>query len=81
MTKEDYMQLSKERLAELLVERDHEPCITSPRQIRPSFLDCCGPNGVCTNPHRDCINCPKRGCGVVGTWCVTTTNGNHPQQK
>lgn len=74
MTKEDYMQLSKERLAELLVERDNEPYITSPQQIHPFFPDCCGPNGVCINPHRDCINCPTRGCGVVGSWSVTTTN-------
>ena len=74
MTKEDYMQLSKERLAELLVERDNEPYTTSPQQIRTFFPDCCKPNGVCINPYRDCINCPTRGCGEVGSWSITTDN-------
>ena len=27
---------------------------------------CYAPDGICTNPCRDCINCPKRGTG--GTW-------------
>lgn len=27
---------------------------------------CYAPNGICTNPQMDCINCPKRGDG--GTW-------------
>ena len=27
---------------------------------------CYAPDGVCMNPHGDCINCPKRGGG--GTW-------------
>lgn len=74
MTKEDYMQLSKERLAELLVERDNESHITPPQQIQTFFPDCCGPNGVCINPHRDCINCPTRGCGDVGSWNIITDN-------
>lgn len=30
---------------------------------------CYAPDGICTNPCRDCINCPKRSDG--GTW---TTN-------
>lgn len=60
MKKEDYMKLSKERLAELLEERDNEPKFIP----APSFLpvlnqDCYAPNGVCINPQRDCINCPK----------------------
>lgn len=29
-------------------------------------LPCYAPDGICTNPHGDCINCPKRGTG--GTW-------------
>ena len=29
-------------------------------------LPCYHPNGICTNPQMDCINCPKRGTG--GTW-------------
>ena len=57
MTKKDYMKLSKERLAELLVERDRQlPVIHLPfSQIIP----CYAPDGICTNPQRDCINCPK----------------------
>lgn len=32
----------------------------------PTPLPCYAPNGICTNPQKDCINCPKRGDG--GTW-------------
>lgn len=68
MTKEDYMKLSKERLAELLVERDREPAITIPYTTHPQ---CFEPGGVCTNPSRDCINCPGP---ILGTayWSTTT---------
>jgi len=31
---------------------------------------CYAPDGICTNPCRDCINCPKRGTG--GTWSTST---------
>lgn len=65
ITKEDYMKLSKERLAELLVERDNKP---DPRPYihipQEGWLPCYAPNGICTNPQRDCINCPKLG----GNW-------------
>lgn len=37
---------------------------TSPNVSTP--LPCYAPNGICTNPQRDCINCPKIGTG--GTW-------------
>lgn len=60
LTKQDYMRLSKERLAELLVEMDSHPI--EPIQVpvmptTPSGLVCDGIH--CTNPHRDCINCPQ----------------------
>ena len=65
LTKEDYMKLSKERLAELLVERDNKPdpfpYIHIPQEDWPP---CYAPNGICTNPQHDCINCPRRG----GNW-------------
>lgn len=32
---------------------------------------CYAPNGICTNPQMDCINCPKRGDG--GTWSTNTS--------
>lgn len=73
MTKEDYMQLSKERLAELLVERDNEPCITSPQQMQKIFPDCFKADGICVNPQKDCINCPVRGYSAYAvSWTVTT---------
>ena len=36
---------------------------------------CCQPNGVCTNPQMDCINCPKRG-GGAGTIVSINTPAN-----
>ena len=59
MKKEDYMKLSKERLAELLEERDRidyssgNIVFSDPRPL-------CGLGGYCTNPHFDCIGCPGR---------------------
>lgn len=54
MTKEDYMKLSKERLAELLVERDQiekqKEWIYPDSFKKGSFPDCCSPNGICKNP-------------------------------
>ena len=32
---------------------------------------CYAPDGICTNPQRDCINCPKRGTG--GAWSTNTS--------
>ena len=66
LKKEDYMRLSKERLAELLVEMDSHPI--EPIQIpvmptKPSGWGCDGT--VCTNPHMDCINCPRKTTGGV----------------
>ena len=68
LTKEDYMRLSKERLAELLVERDEKefmPPIWPDKP--PQFPPCYTPEGICTNPQMDCINCPMHSSG-------TTTN-------
>lgn len=63
---EDYMCLPKERLAELLVEKDRKsvvPPIPEPQPVPfvvPSVQPpCFSDNGICTNPHHDCINCPK----------------------
>lgn len=36
----------------------------------PAALPCYAPNGICTNPQMDCINCPKRGAG--GVWSTST---------
>jgi len=32
---------------------------------------CYSPDGICMNPHRDCINCPKR--GHSGFWSTNTS--------
>ena len=70
MTKEDYMKLSKERLAELLAERDNEPWfipyLFTP-VIQQTQLSCYAPDGICMNPQKDCINCPKHGNYGLGT--------------
>ena len=62
MTKEDYMCLPKERLAELLVERE----LNSYKwpTFWPTYIErkpmCYEPGGFCTNPFHDCVNCPKK---------------------
>ena len=77
LTKEDYMKLDKERLAELLVERDVEdknrqpfvfpefPATPPVNPVKyPYGTPLCPLNGgACTNPFRDCVNCP----GVIST--------------
>jgi hypothetical protein len=40
----------------------------------PAALPCYAPNGICTNPQMDCINCPKRSAG--GTWSTSTNTIN-----
>jgi hypothetical protein len=51
-------------IADKMVDRVYPPTYVTP---------CYAPNGICTNPQMDCINCPKRGTG--GTW-TTSTNTN-----
>ena len=63
MTKEDYMRLPKERLAELLAERDARDTIIKsipqPSIQIPTYVPDCFHDGPCTNPFHDCINCPR----------------------
>ena len=74
LTKEDYMRLPKERLAELLVERDEKEFMPPIWPDKPTqFLPCYAPDGICTNPHMDCINCPRKTTGGVYTSPNTTT--------
>ena len=78
MTKEDYMKLSKERLAELLAERDAYPSgnIPLPNDSRPL----CGYGGYCTNKFRDCVGCP----GVyypTGTRTIATISDTALKQE
>ena len=75
MTKEDYMRLPKERLAELLAERDNEPQrLVFPNPDNGYNVPCYASNGVCVNPFHDCINCPK----MFGGGGYTTTNELQP---
>ena len=90
MNKDDYMKLPKERLAELLAEKDAKDEFaggiykgyfpTVPTIIAPQ-PPCYTSDGICINPQMDCINCPKRGV-TGGTWAtntggtINTTNKN-----
>ena len=61
LTKQDYMRLSKERLAELLVEMDSHPIEPIQIPVMPTTPSGWGCDGtVCTNPQMDCINCPLK---------------------
>lgn len=48
-------------IADKMVDRVYPPTYNPP---------CYAPNGICTNPQMDCINCPKIGTG--GTWSTST---------
>jgi hypothetical protein len=78
MNKDDYMKLSKERLAELLEERDRinlerlPYCPPSHIPETSPLLPICPFGGNCTNQFRDCINCPGPIC--PSGWKITTTN-------
>ena len=75
MTKEYYMHLPKERLTELLAERDNEPRrLVFPNLNNNYNIPCYAPNGVCANPFHDCINCPK----MFGGGGYTTTSELQP---
>ena len=49
-------------IADKMVDRMYPPTYNPP---------CYAPNGICTNPQMDCINCPKRSIG--GTWSTNTS--------
>lgn len=61
MTIEDYMQLPKERLAELLasMESIEEYYKTEPGTYSVVISPCHVFGGYCTNPDNKCTNCPK----------------------
>ena len=39
----------------------------------PTFLPCYAPGGICTNPHCDCLNCPKQHTG--GSFATSSNFG------
>ena len=61
------MKLGLERCAELLVERDNYHYFP---YVPPIQWDDCFYGGKCTNPNRDCINCPR---GRYITYSTTDT--------
>lgn len=72
------MKLPKKRLAELLVEKDNPisiPTVYIPYSGQAPHPSCYEPDGICTNPQRDCINCPKRG-DTNGILTTTDTTGS-----
>lgn len=77
MTKEDYMRLPKERLAELLAEWDIKFEIITHSIHQPVYkqdIPCYAEGGWCPNPYHDCINCPKQ----FGGGGYTTTSELQP---
>lgn len=83
MTKEDYMRLPKARLAELLAEIDEQDRNKTIIPYQPVLggqynPPCYAPDGVCINPQRDCINCPKLHYGGGYT---TTSDGTDIKTK
>lgn len=78
MTYEDYMLLPKETLAKELARRDYLSTISAPMVVPPfpseKYVPCYHPDGVCTNPFRDCVNCPK--VWSTGGFTTTTTADN-----
>lgn len=72
LTKEDYMKLGLERCAELLVEMDNETTIPSyPSSPWLPVEYCYYFGGSCTNPNKDCLNCPRK---TITTYTTTSTD-------
>ena len=81
MIKEDYMRLPKARLAELLAERDEQDKNKTIIPYQPVLggqynPPCYAPDGICTNPFHDCINCPRLFSGNGTTTSTEGTNLN-----
>ena len=71
----DWDKLSKEQQDEFLKR------LICPDYDKPfsPFPPCYANDGICTNPHRDCVNCPKQYGGGVYTTATTgikTTNND-----
>ena len=70
MTSRDYMKLPKHVLAEELARRDslQEQRQTIQFVPTPTYQPpCYAPDGICTNPCHDCMNCPRFGHGNYET--------------
>lgn len=70
LTKNDLMKFSKERLCELLLEEwSKKENVLKPFEFPSLGRDECFHGGPCTNPHYDCINCPRQfiSSGTIST--------------
>lgn len=76
MTKQDYMRLSKERLAELLAERDAQQPI-QPVKWHPYQTTCGIDGGMCINPFHHCDGCPRMQMYIYKTSTTTSSNDNN----
>lgn len=86
LTKQDLMRLPKERLAEIIVEMQEPLTLTTPEKDVPHFIPfqdtrplCYEPGGQCTNPMRDCINCPRQ--PTIGINTTTGTSISKLEEK
>ena len=81
--REDFEALPKERLIDMLMEWQTEQAgrIVEPQPYTPfnpgdytGNPSCWSPDGWCSNPFHDCINCPgKQARPGESTWTTNTT--------
>lgn len=72
--KEDLMKLSKDRLAELLLEEWSKKDALKQFEFPSLGIGDCYNGGPCTNPFHDCINCPRQFSGNGTTFSTDGTN-------
>lgn len=65
------------------VEKEYTPYIPNTTPWLQQHLnlvpkECYEPGGTCTNPHMDCINCPKFHSNGSGTYTVATRENPNP---
>lgn len=67
LSEEDYMTI-----LEAIWESEMKPIQIQSFPFVPSYqLPCYSRDGICTNPQRDCINCPRQG-NYGSTWTTDT---------
>lgn len=69
--------------AEIRIEKEYTPYTPYNPNITPLYLDtrepkCYEPGGTCTNPHMDCINCPKTYNNLCKTYTIATREIPNP---
>lgn len=87
-SKEDFMKLDKKRLVEMLLDlqEKQDEMIAYPQPYTPfnpgdyrGEPPCWSPDGHCSNPFHDCIDCPgKQTRPGTTTWTTHTTSNLQP---